>query len=612
MRKTGIELSETRCAVVQAEPAGRGARLGATGGAVRVRSFASIPYGSSSPEPLTAELRKLVAGKTVSPVAWVTVWGARSGHRFLTLPPGKPRQLEQQACREASHLGIGSHLLGKDRTVRAAVGGLRRQADGSSRRDVAVAGVSSPDVLLRLEPLRRAGFAVRGVMTPAVTLGLLARHRRGAQPGSSSAYVALDSHATALCIVRDGLAVVAREIAWGFEGERGGTRESPLPIEGLAEQLAAEIRRTFLYYRQGSKQNVSELLLCGTMPEIRALTAPLIRALDVEVETLDSLEGIDTRALPQPEDRFRAQIAGLRLAWVLSADPAPPVNLLPAVSRPERRRLQTAAWAGAAALAGLAVLFAWQRDAGPGTRVATGPAPSSAPVGVRQRTGPVEREPAVRQPAAGASAKMASEFAGQARAAPRPDAGGGSPAIQEAPKPIGEPAGAAMPPAPLPASAVAGGAAGQRHDLSGADSPAVQVAMPQPRPDAAGAESTPGAEDAGRVAGVTAGAMTPAPRDDDVPGLARKPSARPEAGKPTAVLDAESRPDEALDALVVRSILFSPDRRVALIDGRLVSEGDRVDGGIVAEIGPDAVIVQAASGARHTLALARPPFRAAR
>jgi hypothetical protein len=593
MGKTGIELSETRCAVVQAEPAGRAARLGATGGAVRVRSFASIPYGSSSPEPLTAELSRLLAGKTVSRDAWVTVWGVRSGHRFLTLPPGRPRQLEQQACREASRLGIGSHLLGRDRTVRAAVGGLRQQADGSSRRSAAVVGVSSPDVLSRLEPLRRAGFAVRGVMTPAVTLGLLARHRRGAQPGSSSAYVALDSHATALCIVRDGLAVVAREIAWGFEGERGDTRESPLPIEGLAEQLAAEIRRTFLYYKQGSKQNVSELLLCGAMPEIRALTAPLIRSLDVEVETLDSLEGIDTRALPQPEDRFREQIAGLRLAWVLSADPAPPVNLLPVVSRPERRRVQTAAWAGAAALAGLAVLFAWQRDTGLGTRVAIGPAPSSALAGVRQRTGPAGREPAVRQPAAGAPANVVSESAGPARAEPRPDAGGGSPAIQEAPKPIGERVGAATPPAPLPASTVAGGAAGRRGDLSGAESPAVQVAMLQPRPDAAGVESTSGAEDAGRVAGPAAGAMTPAARNSAAP-------------------DAESRPAGALNAPVVRSILFSPDRRVALIDGRLVSEGDRVDGGIVAEIGTEAVIVQAASGARHTLPLARPPFRAAR
>ena len=83
-----------------------------------------------------------------------------------------------------------------------------------------------------------------------------------------------------------------------------------------------------MYLKQYWEEDVSQVLLCGDMPEIRSLTAPLIERLNIEVETLDSLDGIDTAALPAPAERFSEQVASLRLASAIAAEP-PPVNLLP-------------------------------------------------------------------------------------------------------------------------------------------------------------------------------------------------------------------------------------------------------------------------------------------
>ena len=47
---------------------------------------------------------------------------------------------------------------------------------------------------------------------------------------------------------------------------------------------------------------------------------------------------------------------------------------------------------------------------------------------------------------------------------------------------------------------------------------------------------------------------------------------------------------------VVQTILFSPGRSVALIDGRIVKPGDRIGEGRVAEIRRDAVVVETPDG----------------
>ena len=63
---------------------------------------------------------------------------------------------------------------------------------------------------------------------------------------------------------------------------------------------------------------------------------------------------------------------------------------------------------------------------------------------------------------------------------------------------------------------------------------------------------------------------------------------------------------------VVSSILFSRDRRVAIVDGRVVRPGDRVRAGVIRSIEPDAVVVADPAGRERRIALERPVIRMAK
>lgn len=70
---------------------------------------------------------------------------------------------------------------------------------------------------------------------------------------------------------------------------------------------------------------------------------------------------------------------------------------------------------------------------------------------------------------------------------------------------------------------------------------------------------------------------------------------------PASRSEAPTEPDP-----VVTSILFSPGRRVAIVDGRIVGTGDRVRTGIVRRIEADAVVVASVGGQERRLTMTRP------
>jgi hypothetical protein len=57
---------------------------------------------------------------------------------------------------------------------------------------------------------------------------------------------------------------------------------------------------------------------------------------------------------------------------------------------------------------------------------------------------------------------------------------------------------------------------------------------------------------------------------------------------------------------VVASILYSPDRRLAMINGRIVRVGEPVGGSVVVDILPNAVVIEAPGGGRRRLELKTP------
>jgi hypothetical protein len=350
--RTSIELHPEGCRLVEVSVSARGAATAAASEA-RVRSFASVEAADDA--ALSAQLASLRTGRKLARPAWVTVWGLRSAQQFLRLPPAKPADLEALAAREARKEIAPLEAEGDPASIGIMLGdevvmGTHR------RREVSMVAVSTAEVLRRIQPVADAGFVVEGVLTPALALTAVARARRESVAGSAGAFVALGRRATCLAIIRDGILLFARELPWGYEADPA--------VDAVGARLASELRRSVLFFKQTFRASVDYVGLCGDMPGLRALTAPLSEALSVPVDVGDSLTGIDAAAVPEPADRFRASVAALRLAIATATELVPPVNLLPAAitvgreSRARAVRLSATAAACLAAILGAYVVVA--------------------------------------------------------------------------------------------------------------------------------------------------------------------------------------------------------------------------------------------------------------
>ena len=334
---------------------------------------------------------------------------------------------------------------------------------------VTIWGLPSPDVVAeseiarQIQPLVDAGFSVRGVCTPAMALAAIARRRARGTPGETAAYVALESNAMCLAIVRDGVLLSSREIAWEFADS----------AEVVRERLVDELRRWLLFFRQSFRAVVDRVALCGGMPNLRALTASVGSALNVAVETLDSLSGIDAEVVPEPADMFRATVAALWPAIAIAAQSGESPNLLPAATRAQSETRTRIAPIAAGVVVTVLIIGAWYFFAG---------------------TGRESRTP-------------------------------------------------------------------------------VQPASPQVAPPSSPSPPPP-----------------PPSRDANVAEAPPKPG-------PTEV---RAQPD-----LVVSSILYSSQRRLAIVNGRIVRIGDRVGSSTILYIEPRAVVVQSDDGTKRTLEMRR-------
>lgn len=344
--RTSIELYPDGCRLVEVSVASRGSgTAGARDG--RVRSFASLEATDAS--ALAAQLASVRAEGKLSRAAWVTVWGLRSAQQFLRLPPARHADLEALAAREARK-DIAPLETDGDRATVGIMPGAEVMMGTQRRREVSMVAVSTSEVLRRIQPVVDAGFVVEGVLTPALALTAVARGRRETLPGSAGAFVALGPRATCLAIVRDGILLFARELPWGHEADAAP--------EAVGARLASELRRSVLFFKQTFRASVDYIGLCGDMPNLRALTAPLGEALSVPVQVGDSMAGIDAVAVPEPADQFRASLAALRLTIAVGSESAAPVNLLPASVRAGRESRAHAIRLSATVAASLGIVMA--------------------------------------------------------------------------------------------------------------------------------------------------------------------------------------------------------------------------------------------------------------
>jgi hypothetical protein len=204
--------------------------------------------------------------------------------------------------------------------------------------------------LVRHDPLASltaAGFEIVSVMPPPQALARVATTVQRGAPSDAIAWLALNTCGASIAIVRDGQLLFSRTFPWTYTNDLETSKAQLLQRYVLISHIAPELDHGVKTVREVDGATVSLIVTCGNLPELRSLTLPLIEELDVEVETLDSTDGLlagrNARA-----DQFTDLASALRLATAAALTSA----------LPRRDSVLTQGLRFAAAAAGIAAL-AW-------------------------------------------------------------------------------------------------------------------------------------------------------------------------------------------------------------------------------------------------------------
>jgi hypothetical protein len=530
--RVGIELTPVAIRIVEVVQRGRLWRTPGSGS--RVVSFGACPASEADLDDALQSFR----GKAAA----VVVWGTASEHRQMEVRIGSYERMRAEALRTLADDGVPTRGVWADIAPAGPADGVHMP--------VVVSAASAKQMAEALQPLTDAGIRLRTVMTPAAALAAIARSRRAfSVPDTTEAYVALDNTLTCVALIKNGALVAAHELAWGFLDD-GETRR-PRRRDEIASRLGDELAELFKTSSDAGAGRVTQLCICGGMPELRGTTLPLMDRFDVEVEVLDSLSGIDVGSLSQQADEFGERVSELRIAWVAAADWTT-LNLL----RPNRRRASHAALSRAAVVAGVAA------GLGTGWSITRTDSPSVA------AASPAPMRPAAMRTAVDALAPSARP---SLPSEPSPAATTGTSLAREEPTPLAAPA-----PPPIRQEPVAA-----RFEPPPIDAIRERVLAPTPAPIHA----------------------APPPIRHEPPAAVRRDvrdvmPRRVQLSAPQQPPPPQPRP--ASDALpfdaALSSILFSADRQLAIIDGRVVGRGDAVRDATVVEISAGVVLLRDSQG----------------
>jgi hypothetical protein len=494
---------------------------------------------------------------------------------------------------------------------RAVVWGL---PEGASRKD--------PAVTPSIAPLVEAGFKVERVVSPCNALAALGRLRTARGP-AATCWLAVNRGGVAIVVVRPGEQLYAHSFVWDSTVGATGSQARLLQRYSLVSFLAPEVRRGLAAAREKGT-SVDAIVTCGNLPDLRSLTMPLIEELDIEVETLDSLEGLVVR--PDATDRLSEIAPAIRIACAGTiARGARPFD--PSKQRSNARRrvlIPVAAVVGGACIVGYAWYVKMNPAPHPPVRQATHPPATVPPNPIPPRATP-----------------------GQARSSPRVEAGRREPATRASagpPRPSEPPPSVdprkTNPPVPTAPVAkpeskpvVAAGSAPKPGPPKPEPKPTVvnppvkEPEPPKPEPTPA-LVNPPAKKPEPQTPAVAAKKPEPQPEPSKVPGRASTPAKPPDAphvfGRPSATPPVAAlhpppvRADKVDAAKAVRvtaapltdpiprvtAILVSSDRKLATIDeGHIISIGDVLGRRVVTGIDEHAVVLREPSGVQIRVGL---------
>ena len=205
-----------------------------------------------------------------------------------------------------------------DTTLAEVLGSVRR-AERLPRRAAVVAwglpddSMDGASTRAALRFIEAAGFRIESVLTPPQALARLASLRPRQNSADAVAWLALNVHGVAIAIVRSSELLYARTFRWKYNPDLMETKAQLLQRYSLIAHLAPELLHGIAVVRASHGASVDAVVTCGDLPELRSLTMPLIEELDLEVETLDSADGLRAGRNVKPE-RLTEAAPAIRLA----------------------------------------------------------------------------------------------------------------------------------------------------------------------------------------------------------------------------------------------------------------------------------------------------------
>ena len=424
--------------------------------------------------------------------------------------------------------------------------------DGANRKDAAVKPM--------LAPLANAGFRVDRVVTPCNALAALARLKPSRGEGSTC-WIGINRGGVAIVVVRPGKLLYAHSFAWDSSVGASGSQARLLQRYSLVSFLAPEVKRAIAEARK-SGTPVDAVVTCGNLPDLRSLTMPLIEELDVEVETLDSFEGLVVK--PQVAEKLAESAPAIRLACAAAiARGTRPWD--PSKKRSRARTVTRYLSAAAIVIALLGVAYQWY-----------GKPRSSAP-------------PAFVAPALSDTAKKAESKGAVSGATKKPESN--PPAKATAPPVVATKAANTIPPATVPSPLTPPIPNPRPPTVPAATPPAVSVPSTNVPPK--------GNYTAGTGANAPAkGPLNTPPVSADKPQTGSSQSRSPQAGSTSARGPQSPAPPLLTDPVPrVSAILVSKDRRLATVDGQIVGVGALVGRRTVVAVDERSVVFEEPSGA---------------
>jgi hypothetical protein len=179
--------------------------------------------------------------------------------------------------------------------------------------------------LPELGPLVAAGFRIDSMISPIQALADLVRTRdrndgeaRRLSSGQGVAALSINHHGVAIAIVADQKVIASRVFDWPLGRPFSASRSEIFERYLLISQLAPELKHLIDLVKPVHGVQVTSVLACGNLPNLRSLSMLLIEEMDIEVETLDSIDLLD----PHGGARFVDIVPALQLAASAASHPA--------------------------------------------------------------------------------------------------------------------------------------------------------------------------------------------------------------------------------------------------------------------------------------------------